>query len=68
MDWVRFELLLLLIQNLLEDKIEHNELAALVGSNHPTRSIFINLVNYGIISSSFLTSVGQKVVILDAVE
>jgi hypothetical protein len=38
MDWVGFELVLLLIQNLLDDKREHNELAAVVGSNHLTQS------------------------------
>jgi hypothetical protein len=32
--------------------------AEVVGSN-PTRSIFINLVNYGIVLSSLLTIVGQ---------
>jgi hypothetical protein len=33
-------------------------IAEVVGSN-PTRSTFINLVNYGIISNSFLMNVGQ---------
>jgi hypothetical protein len=35
-------------------------MAEVVGSNHPTRSIFINLVNYGIILSHFLLVVRQK--------
>jgi hypothetical protein len=49
MDWVGFEQLLFLIQNLLDDKIEHNELAAVAGSNHPTRSTSFILVICGIV-------------------
>jgi hypothetical protein len=38
-------------------------LAEVVGSNHPTRSTFINLVDYGIVEFHFLTVVGKNVLI-----
>jgi hypothetical protein len=40
---------------------EHNMLAEVAGSN-PTQFIFINLVNYGIELSSFLTHKGYKII------
>jgi len=39
-------------------------LAEVVGSNHSTQSIFINLVKYGVILSLILMSVGQKAPLL----
>jgi hypothetical protein len=45
----------------LEDSREGNisKLAEVVGSNHPTQSTFINLVEHGIILASFSIIVGQ---------
>jgi hypothetical protein len=45
---------------LLDDNYP-KELVEVVGSNHPTRSTFINLVSYRIKSPLILTIVGQMV-------
>ena len=50
---------LLTASNFENEKLSEYIIAAVMDSNHPTRSIFIILVSYGIISSSFLQDVRQ---------